>query len=115
MARREEATTYNSPRCAMSDMAANHVGQNTYEFNLKSSSRARECRTHLTASPLTVTRFWYPRDDVAAPRRTMPHLLCIGSANRTDPAVGSHIHGDPAWTIHMNLAAVNQNSLKFGM
>jgi hypothetical protein len=47
----------------MSDTTANHVGQNTCEFRLSSSSS--KTQSTLTACP-TATRFWYPWDGGAA-------------------------------------------------
>jgi hypothetical protein len=57
----------------MSDMTANHVGQNTRDF--KSCSSCSKTQEHVDG----LTRFWYPWDSVAEPRRTMPNLPCIGT------------------------------------
>ena len=84
------------------------------EFKSSSSSSKTKSKTQSTLTASPPNPFWVflgwrssgglcPTDPVLV----VPHC--------TDPAVGSHIYGDPAWTIHMNLASVNQNSPKFRM
>jgi hypothetical protein len=95
----------------MSDMTANHVGQNTCDW-FKSSSSCSRSQSTLTASPpnpFLVSLGWRSSEGLCP---TYPVLVV---PHRTNPAVGSHIYGDTAWTIRMNLAAVNQNSPEFRM
>jgi hypothetical protein len=107
----ETQAWYNSPRCAMSDTTANHVGQNTCEFRLSSSSSKTQSTLTACPNPFLVSLGWRSRGGLC------PTCPVLAVPHHCDPAVGSHINSDPAsrWTIHMNLPAVNQNSPKFRM